>query len=74
MTDAGTTSTAALLEASVISVFVSCAALMRTMKLLVAPTVMVSVAGSMAVICGGGGTTLTSEDALAPFKLAAIPA
>ena len=44
------------------------------MKVLVAPTFMVNVAGSSAPTATGGGTTFTTAEALAPFRLPVMPA
>jgi len=55
-------------------VFVVCAALTLTVKLLVAPTFIVKLAGSNAVTATGGATTLTIAEAVLPFKLAMMPA
>src|SRR5437879_5896898 len=53
---------------------VDCAALILTVKLLVAPTFIANVAGSSAVTATGGATTLTTAEAVVPFKLAVMPA
>src|SRR5438309_6843631 len=55
-------------------VLVDCAALILTVKLPVAPTFIVNVAGSSAVTATGGATTLTTAEAVVPFKLAVMPA
>src|SRR5258706_10567488 len=74
VTEAGICSTDGLSTESVIGVLVVCAALIRTVKLLVAPTFMVKLAGSSAVTATGGATTLTTAEAVVPFKLAVMPA
>src|SRR5258706_11007968 len=74
VTEAGICSTEGLSTESVIGVLVVCAALILTVKLLVAPTFMVKLAGSSAVTATGGATTLTTAEAVVPFKLAVMPA
>src|SRR5260221_14341626 len=74
VTEAGICSTDGLSTESVIGVLVVCAALILTVKLLVAPTFMVKLAGSSAVTATGGATTLTTAEAVVPFKLAVMPA
>src|SRR6266849_5448853 len=74
VTEAGICSTEGLSTESAIGVFVVCAALILTVKLLVAPTFMVKLAGSSAVTATGGAATLTIAEAVLPFKLAVIPA
>src|SRR5687767_4509969 len=74
MTDGGTCRTAGLLDSRAISLLAICAALIRTVKVLIAPTVIENVAGSIAVSASGGGTTFTSAEALEPLRLAVTPA
>src|SRR5712691_8777835 len=74
VTEAGICSTEGLSTESAIWVLVVCAALILTVKLLVAPTFMEKVAGSSAVTATGGATTLTTAEAVVPFKLAVMPA
>lgn len=47
--------------------------MIRTVKLPVAPTFIVNVAGSSAVTSTGGAATLTIAEAVVPFRLAVIP-
>ena len=61
VTETGICSTDGLSTESAIWVLVVCAALILTVKLLVAPTFMVNVAGSSAVTATGGATTLTID-------------
>src|SRR6266705_5918736 len=74
VTEVGICSTEGLSTASAIWMLVVCAALILTVKLLVAPTFMVKLAGSSAVTATGGATTLTTAEAVVPFKLAVMPA
>src|SRR2546425_1129231 len=74
VTEVGICSTDGVSTASAIGVLVDCAALILTVKLLVAPTFMVKLAGSNAVTATGGATTLTIAEAVLPFKLAVMPA
>src|SRR6266705_583156 len=74
VTEAGICSTDGVSTASAIGVLVDCAALILTVKLLVAPTFIVNEAGSSAVTATGGATTLTIAEAVVPFKLAVMPA
>src|SRR5258706_5390845 len=74
VTEAGICSTEGLSTESVIGVWVVRAGLILTVKLLVAPTFMVKLAGSSAVTATGGATTLTTAEAVVPFKLAVMPA
>src|SRR6266568_4557254 len=71
---AATCATVGASFASAMTVSVFCAALILTVKLLVAPTFMVKLAGSSAVTATGGATTLTTAEAVVPFKLAVMPA
>src|SRR5712691_536091 len=74
VTDAGICSTDGLSTESAIGVLVDCAALILTVKLLVAPTFIVKLTGSSAVTATGGATTLTIAEAVVPFRLAVMPA
>src|SRR6266853_1980679 len=64
ITEAGICSTDGLSTESAICVLVVCVALIVTVKLLVAPTFMVKLAGSSAVTATGGATTLTTAEAV----------
>src|SRR5215831_9129418 len=73
VTDGGIWRACALSTDSAIGVSVSWAALMLTVKLPVAPTLMAKVAGASAVTATGGAATLTIAEAVVPFRLAVIP-
>jgi len=74
VTEAGTWRTNGLSTASAICVPVGCVALIVTVKLLVAPTLIVKVVGSSAVTATGGATTFTAAEAVAPLSDAVMPA